>query len=142
MSPFAKRLLIGTLITFAASLIVAALIYVLFSLIDLGNGNTFTQNTMNNVANGLSLSGLFGVLIFLLGWLSGEGAFDIIAYSFKLAFYNTFRRNVRKTALPASYAEYKELKHGEKKESILFLFIGSLPCLIVGTTLAFAYYLS
>lgn len=134
-----KRLLIGTIITFASVTLTAAIIYVLKSLFDMANGSQFTTNTFLNIIDGLSIAGILGVLIFVLTWLSGAGAFDIIAYSLKLAFYNTFRRNVRQTALPNSYAEYKELKHGKKSDSYLFLLLGSLPCLTVGIVLAIIY---
>ena len=127
-----KRLLIGSIITFAVSVLVALGIYLLKSFYDVGAKESFDAHTLRNVIDGLSISGLFGVLIYCIVWLSQAGAFDIIAYSMKLVWYNTFRRNVRQSALPSSYAEYKELKHGDDQKSFLFLLIGSLPCLIIG----------
>jgi len=137
-----KRFLIGTIITFAVSILVAFLIYLLKSFYDVGDKLDFNAHALRNVIDGLSISGLFGVLIYAIVRLSQAGAFDILAYSFKLVWYNTFRRNVRQTALPSSYAEYKELKHGDKEESVLFILIGSLPCLIVGIGLLIPYHLN
>ena len=138
-----KRFIIGTLITFGVSLVVAAIIYLLKSFYDVGAKLDFNEHALGNVIDGLSVSGLFGVLIYCIVRLSQAGAFDIIAYSMKLVWYNTFRRNVRQTALPSSYAEYKELRHGEKEEkSILFILIGSLPCLITGLILLIPYHLN
>lgn len=134
-----KRFFIGTAITVSVSLVIATIIYLLKSWADVGAGFTFTQQAFRNVIDGLTLSGLLGVLTFCLSWLSREGAFDIISYSVKLFWYNTFRRNIRQTALPKTYADYKELKHGDKKESVLFILIGSLPCLITGIILLIPY---
>ena len=138
-----KRLIIGSIITFAVSVLVALGIYLLKSFYDLGAKQSFNEHTLLNVIDGLTISGIFGVLIYCIVRLSQAGAFDILAYSMKLVWYNTFRRNVRQTALPSSYAEYKELKHGDKDEkSILFLLIGSLPCLITGLVLLIPYHLN
>lgn len=134
-----KRLLIGTIITFIASLVVAALIFLLESLFGLTAGHEFFYNNFIRIIDALSLSGLFGILVFCLAYLSRAGAFDILAYSLKVVWYNTFRRNLKQTELPSSYAEYKELKHGEKQESLLFLVLGSLPTLIVGLILLIPY---
>ena len=139
MSSNTKRLIIGSVITFGVSLVVATLIYVLKSSYDAGAGRGWNYNPLLNVIDGLSLSGLFGLLTFCLVHLSRAGAFDILSYSVKLVWYNTFRRNIRQTALPSSYAEYKELKHGDERESVLFLVIGSLPCLIAGIILIIPY---
>ena len=137
-----KRFIIGSLITLGATLLLAVGIYLLKSFSDVGRGLKFTDLVFRNIIDGLTLSGLFGLLAFCLSFLSKEGAFDILAYSVKLFWYNTFRRNIRQTALPSSYAEYKELKHGEERGSTLFILVGSLPCLVVGLILLIPYLLN
>ena len=134
-----KRFIVGSLITFGATLLLAFGIYLLKSFSDVGSGLKFNDLLFRNIIDGLTLSGLLGALAFCLSFLSREGAFDILAYSVKVFWYNTFRRNIRQTALPSSYAEYKELKHGETKESTIFILVGSLPCLVVGLILLIPY---
>ena len=134
-----KRFIVGSLITFGATLLLAVGIYLLKSFLNVGSGLKFNDLLFRNIIDGLTLSGLLGALAFCLSFLSREGAFDILAYSVKVFWYNTFRRNIRQTALPSSYAEYKELKHGETKESTIFILVGSLPCLVVGLILLIPY---
>lgn len=134
-----KRFIVGSLITFGATLLLAVGICLLKSFSNVGSGLKFNDLLFRNIIDGLTLSGLLGALAFCLSFLSREGAFDILAYSVKVFWYNTFRRNIRQTALPSSYAEYKELKHGETKESTIFILVGSLPCLVVGLILLIPY---
>ena len=134
-----KRLLIGTIITFIASLVVAALIFVIRSLFNLGAGKEFFTYSLINAIDSLISSGGLGIMICCIAYLSRAGAFDILSYAMKVVWYNTFRRNLRQTELPSSYAKYKELKHGEKQESLLFLVLGSLPTLFVGLILLIPY---
>lgn len=127
-----KKLIIGSLITFAASLVVAGII---FWIVASMRGNSWKDELLVELIDSLGISGLLGVMLWCLVFLSTEGAFDMLAYSVKLAIYNIFRRNIRETALPKTYAEYKELKHGKDKDYRLYILIGSLPCLIGGLIL-------
>ena len=69
--------------------------------------------------------------------LTKEGAFDAIVYGVKLAFYTTFYSNIRKTKLPATYGEYRELKRGQKRTNLLYIVFSAIPYIIVGL----AYYI-
>lgn len=80
---------------------------------------------------------LLAILVYLLNVVTNEGAFDALAYGIKLAFYNTFYTNVRKTKLPASYREYRELKRGKKRTSLLYIVLAAIPYIIIGL----AYYI-
>lgn len=136
-NPKKKTILIGSLITFIVTLVIAALVFVLsyFSVKE-----PQAEDLMRSIVDGLICSGIFGLLIYLLSVLSEKGAFDILTYSIKLVWYNTFHRNIRNTALPKTYAEYKELKGNKPKSEIIFLLIGSLPCLVSGLIAMIPYY--
>ena len=110
-----KGFIKGLIITFIVSLLVAGLI---FSLQFLGLEEKNDADIMVAVVDSLTLSGGLGVIVYLLSLLSEHGAFDIISYSVKLLWYNTFHKNIKNTALPKNYTEYKMLKRQEETENV------------------------
>ncbi len=88
----------------------------------------------------LTISSVIMLLFYLLNILTREGAFDILAYSFKLVWFNTFYRSIKETKLPRTYREYREQRRGMKKDSFLFLLVGAAPYLLAGIVLMIIYY--
>ena len=132
-----KGFIIGSIVTF----IVTGLIMGLILLISFTAVSELTKEVVIvGWIDALTLSGIFMLLFYLLNLLSREGAFDILAYSFKLVWYNTFYRSIKETKLPRTYREYRELKRGKKGESLYFLLIGPLPYLVAGLILLALYY--
>jgi len=133
-----KGYLIGLAISFGITLLLAGLIILIQVT---GFGLTFQNNSYQIFIDAFTLSSALMLLFYALTVLSGHGAFDILAYSIKLVWYNTFHRNIRKTKLPSSYQEYKEIKNSKERVSLSFIAFGSLPYMIVGLILCIPYYL-
>lgn len=139
-----KRLVIGSLITFGISIFVAGIIFALAALNFQNQGLDWKEETnlLHGLVDATSIAGLFGILAWAMMLLSDKGAFDILAYSLKLVWYNTFKKSIRETALPKTYAEYVELKRGDRGKSYLYILLGSLPSLIIGIILIIPFNLS
>ena len=129
-----KGFIIGSIISF----VITGLIMGIVLLIGYTSRGEHTKELVIWV-DGLTLSGFIMVLFYLLNLLTREGAFDILAYSIKLVWFNTFYRNVRETKLPKSYREYRELKAAQAKDSNLFLIVGASPYIIAGIILYIIY---
>ena len=129
------------IIGLAISLVITALLAGLFLLIQYWSGRRLNTQGLLMWINALTTSGGIMILFYFLILLSDGGAFDILAYSIKLFWVNTFHRNVRATKLPATYREYRELKRKKRrKESLSFILVGGLPYLIVGLFLLIPFY--
>ena len=132
-----RRYLIGLLV----SLIITALISGLFLLIQYLTGRRFPKDGLLMWINALTAAGGIIILFYFLILLSDGGAYDLLAYSIKLFWVNTFHKNVRATKLPPTFREYRELKRKNKrKESLSFILLGGLPYLIVGLLLLIPFY--
>ena len=88
-----------------------------------------------------TLSGVLYLLIFLLIKVSDYGAFDAIVYSVRLVFGMIFHDNIRKTKLPSTYAEYRNLKRG-KRTSCLFLLFAAIPHIIAMIVFLILFYVT
>lgn len=62
----------------------------------------------------ISVTGLFGLMFWLIAFVASKGAFDMIAYGTKKMFYAIFKKNPR-AGLPRTYAEYVELKRSKER---------------------------
>lgn len=133
-----KSFVIGLIITIVADIICAGLVFLLqyLSLKEKAEDAIIVA-----VLDSLLAAGGMGVLIYLLSVVAEQGAFDIFSYSIKLVWYNTFHRNIRETALPKNYTEYKMLKRGKPKNSTLYILLGSLPCVLAGLITMIPYYI-
>ena len=132
-----RHYLIGLLI----SVIITALVSGLFILIQYLAGRRFPADGLLIMINSLTSAGGIIILFYFLILLSDGGAYDLLAYSIKLFWVNTFHRNVRKTKLPPTFREYRELKRKNKrKESLSFILLGGLPFLIIGLLLLIPFY--
>lgn len=91
------------------------------------------------LVDGFTLSGGAMCLLYLLIWVSGEGAFDAIGYGVKLAYYTTFHKNLRETKLAKNYTEYRMMKRDKEKTDVRFLLISGGVFLLVGLFLLIPY---
>lgn len=132
-----KGFIIGTIVSFVVTgLIMGIILLIVF----LSKQSFAKEEIYVGWIDALTVSSIMMVLFYLLNLLTREGAFDILAYSFKLVWYNTFYRSIKDTKLPKSYREYRELKASKPKESNLFLIAGALPYLLAGIVLMIIYY--
>ena len=132
-----KTLIIGSIVTFVVTGVIMGIILLI----------SFTQVTevTREIAyvgwiDATGLASVIMILFYILNLLSREGAFDILSYSFKLVWYNTFHRSIKETKLPRTYREYRELKRGSRSERLNFLIIGPLPYIITCIVLMIIYY--
>lgn len=137
-----KKFIIGFVITTVITTLVAATLFGLTVLSNTGANKSWDYEIYENLINAFTIAGGLGILFYLLSLLATAGAFDIIGYSAKLVWYNTFHRNIRDTALPKTYAEYKQLKRGKKPNSTIYMLLGSLPCLVTGLIIMIPYYIN
>ena len=73
--------------------------------------------------------------------LSEGGAFDLLAYSIKLVWYNTFRKEVRKTRLAPTFYDYRVERRKKKIDGqVSYIFFPGLVFLIVGLILLIPFY--
>lgn len=132
-----KGFIIGSIVSFVVTGIIMGLII----LISFTSHSELTKEVVYvGWIDALTLSSVVMLLFYLLNLLTREGALDILAYSFKLVWYNTFYRSIKETKLPKTYREYRELKHGQKKDSNLFLLLGAVPYLVAGLIIMIIYY--
>ena len=73
--------------------------------------------------------------------LADAGTFDMLSYAVKLFWYNTFNKEVRKTKLAPTFADYREEKRGKKRtNSVSFLLIPGILVLAIGLLLLIPFY--
>lgn len=124
-NPYNKGYYIGLIITFIILGLLSLCVY--FYEIYVLN----VTNINKNLTDSFFIPSIISILFYLLSVVTKNGAFDIIAYSIKLVFYSVFYSNIRKSKLPASYKEYKEIKRGSKRTSTSFLFFSAIPYLSI-----------
>ena len=134
-----KGFLIGSLVTF----IVTGILMGIILLISFTTAGELTvEKAYVGWIDALGLSSVIMILFYLLNLLSREGAFDMLAYSFKLVWFNTFYRSIKETKLPSTYREYRELKRGSRRDKLTFLLVGPLPYLVASVIVMIIYYTS
>jgi len=133
---FDRGYIIGLIVTFIVDLIIAGLVIV-YEITALKQ--TFESDLFVILSDAFTISGGLTCLIFLLVFISGEGAFDAIVYGVKVAFYTTFYKNIRETKIPSTYAEYRELKRGKEKKKTSFLVIIGGIFLLIGIIFLIPY---
>lgn len=131
-----KGFLIGSIVSFVVTGIIMGLVI----LISFTTRELTKENVMVGWIDALTISSVMMLLFYLLNILTREGAFDILSYSFKLVWFNTFYRSIKETKLPRTYREYREQRRGVKKDNVLFLLVGAAPYLVAGIILAIIYY--
>ena len=120
----------GYLIGLAISFVICAFMAGLIIIIEVfGLKLTFNEDAYLIMIDALTISGGLMLLFWVIVLLTNEGAFDLIAYSVKLVWYNTFHRSLRKVKLARNYAEYREEKRQKGKVNMSFIALGGAPYL-------------
>lgn len=139
---FDKGFFTGLISSFIVGLIIGLIVF-LIEYFGQYKGNVVYDSVSyySMLTNIFSIPGVILILLYLIMFVSKEGAFDAIAYSFKLVFYNTFRKDLRQTKLPATYGDYRLLKSSKPRSSSLFLLFSAIPYIIAGIILLILYYI-
>lgn len=132
-----KRYLIGLAISIAVTVAIGGLMIWIQTL----NGHKFPEDGLLIWINALTISGVVMISVYFLVLLGDAGAFDMLAYAVKLFWYNTFNKEVRKTKLAPTFADYREEKRGKKRQgSVSFLLFPGLLALVIGLLLLIPFY--
>lgn len=98
---------------------------------------SFEMETFRVLGDAFGVSGLFCFSLWMLVWLSDEGAFDIIVYGVRKVFNVTFQHMMRNSSLPDSYVDYVAMKRAKKHNRHYPFFFVSLFFLVIGSVLSF-----
>ncbi|MCQ2742247.1 MAG: DUF3899 domain-containing protein [Bacilli bacterium] len=83
----------------------------------------------------IGITGFFGILIYLMSFVSSKGTFDILEYGLKIAVFTVFKPNYRKNNFPKTFYDYKMQKDSKGRNPIRGLLFVSLLFLAVGAIL-------
>lgn len=86
------------------------------------------------------VGGAFPILFWLLLWVNEKGAFDLIVYSVRKFVGYIVHANPDKSKLPPTYADYAEMKQGNRKPLHYELLIVGVTFLLLGGLFAFISY--
>lgn len=132
-----KRYIIGLIV----SVIVCMVMTGMSILIQTLSGRKFPEDGLLIWINALTTSGGLMMMFYLLVILTDNGAFDLIGYSLKLVWYNTFHRNLRRTNLAATFHEYRLEKQKNRREfTVNFMLYAGLLFLAIGLLLLIPFY--
>lgn len=88
-------------------------------------------------ADTFSISGLLGILAWLLLFVTQHGAFDIIVYGTRKLFAYTFRIHPEKSKLPKTYTDYVLERQAKKPNRFWIYLCACALFFIVGLILVF-----
>ena len=129
------------LIGLAISTLVTIFITGLVILIEWLSGLKFPQDGLLIWINALTIAGVIMISAFFLVLLADAGTFDMLSYAVKLFWYNTYNKEVRKTKLAPTFADYREEKRGKKRTtSVSFLLYPGILVLVIGLLLLIPFY--
>ena len=132
------RSLRSWIIETVVSFLIVALVCVSVTLVDVFVRHiSFVNETMRVLGDGFGAGGLICFSLWMLIWLSGEGAFDIIVYGVRKVFNVTFQNLMKNSALPDSYYDYVAMKRAKKRNHFFPFGLSSFICFIVGLILSF-----
>jgi len=111
----------NTIIELIVAFVIACIMFVAVALIEtysLGIEWKFYEQRMRLLCDSFFVSGVMGVLSWLLMLISNEGGFDIFVYGFKKYFVWTFTsKKHAKEAVPQTFYDYTMEKKGKKHHS-------------------------
>ncbi|MEG0528920.1 MAG: DUF3899 domain-containing protein [Bacilli bacterium] len=134
---FNKWFYIGFVVTFilAISVVVGCFFYFQGVL-----GLTIEKSLYRMLCDSFAFPAVILLLVYALMAVSKEGAFDALSYGIQLAFFTIFYNDLRKTKIPATYTEYREIKMGKERSSFLYLLIVGLIFLFIAIIFLGVYY--
>lgn len=129
--------LIGLAISTGVTLVLVAGLIGLMVLV----GHKFPEDGLLIWINALTVGGVIMISVYFLVLLADAGTFDMLAYAIKLFWYNTFNKEVRKTKLAPTFADYREEKRGKKRtNTVSYLLIPGVLVLVIGLLLLIPFY--
>lgn len=132
-----KHFLIGLAISTGVTIVLVGALIGLMVLV----GHKFPQDGLLIWINALTIGGAVMIFAYFLVLLADAGTFDMLSYAVKLFWYNTFNKEVRKTKLAPTFADYREEKRGKKRtNSVSFLLIPGILVLVIGLLLLIPFY--
>ena len=132
-----KHYLIGLIISTVVTIVLVGALIGLMVLM----GYKFPEDGLLIWINALTVGGFIMICAYFLVLLADAGTFDMLAYAVKLFWYNTFNKEVRKTKLAPTFADYREEKRGKKRtNSVSFLLIPGILVLVIGLLLLIPFY--
>ena len=104
-------------------------------------GLKFPQDGLLIWIDALTVAGVIMISAYFLVLIADAGTFDMISYAVKLFWYNTFNKEVRKTKLAPTFADYREEKRGKKRtNTVSFLLTPGIIVLVIGLLLLIPFY--
>ena len=132
-----KHYLIGLAISTGVTIVLVGAMIGLMVLV----GHKFPEDGLLIWINALTVAGGIMICSYFLVLLADAGTFDMLSYAVKLFWYNTFNKEVRKTKLAPTFADYREEKRGKKRtNSVSFLLIPGILVLAIGLLLLIPFY--
>ena len=132
-----KHFLIGLAISTGVTVVLTGGLIGLLVLI----GLKFPQDGLLIWIDALTVAGVIMISAYFLVLIADAGTFDMISYAVKLFWYNTFNKEVRKTKLAPTFADYREEKRGKKRtNTVSFLLIPGIIVLVIGLLLLIPFY--
>ncbi len=132
-----KHFLIGLAISTGVTVVLTGGLIGLLVLV----GLKFPQDGLLIWIDALTVAGVIMISAYFLVLIADAGTFDMISYAVKLFWYNTFNKEVRKTKLAPTFADYREEKRGKKRtNTVSFLLIPGIIVLVIGLLLLIPFY--
>lgn len=121
-------------------IVVALALSVYFFLLNYREPEGAPRIVFHVLADSFSLTGILGLLFFVLSFFNCHGWFDIFAYPIKSAFLFIFRRKYKEENFPKTYSEYKEFKRSQKREPYTPILISSVIYFLLGILFVIIYF--
>lgn len=134
---FWKDIIIGSIIVAVMAIGVALAVY--FYLISFTTPERSPKIVFHILADAFSVSGMLGLLFYLMTYVTSKGAFDMLSYSIQYVFLITFRREYKKENFPKTYYDYKVLKDREERKAYLGLLYPGLIFFAIGIIFLIIY---
>ncbi len=129
IKPTKKEIILSIIIAFIVEVIICVLVILLDIFV---KGLNFQKYTFTIFGDGLFVSGILGVLSWLLVVVTQAGAFDMLVYGCRKFFNYIFRKHPEDSNLPATYYDYVTLKHAKKPKRFYWSLLICCIFLLIG----------
>lgn len=124
-----KELILSIVLAFVVEVIVCILVI----LLDVyAKGLNFKDYIYTIFGDGFFVSGILGILFWLLVVVAQAGAFDMLVYGCRKFFNYIFRKHPEDTNLPSTYYDYVTLKHAKKPKRFYWSLVVCCIFLLIG----------
>ena len=133
-----KATLKENIVSACVAFVICAAICILVALLDVYVKElSFSVETARILGDGFFVSGVLGVLFWLLILVSQLGAFDMMVYGCRKLFNYLFKKNPEDSTLPHTYYDYVMIKRGKKPKRFYFFLIVAAVYLAIGMICSF-----